>query len=159
MGSLFYAPPDDIKCEKILDAVKRLDLKEQIEVYRTAESLIERLRNPTFNIPVCLFCTPTQEAFLEICSIHQWFDGLRVILLLPDRERETVSRAHRLMPRFVSYLDDGPASVIAVLTKMLSRNPYPQSLEDRWDGRQGLPPSGRRTIDCFPRHNSKEGSR
>jgi hypothetical protein len=126
MGTLFYAPADNVKCEKILDAVKRLNLSEKMEVCRTIEGLSRRLHQPTYNLSVCLFCMPTQRAFLEICSIYPWLDYLRVILILPDRKRETVSSAHKLMPRFISYMDDNPATVLAVLKKMIANNLYPQ---------------------------------
>jgi hypothetical protein len=43
---------------------------------------------------------------------------MRIILVLPDRDDETVAMGHRLRPRMVSYNDGDYLDVAAVLIRM-----------------------------------------
>lgn len=65
---------------------------------------------------------------------------IRTILVLPDRSKDTVGKAFKLLPRFLTYTDEGVGMVTAVLKKMLS-NCHP--VEDKGDGKdsghQGSP--------------------
>jgi len=53
----------------------------------------------------------------------------KIILLLPDRKRATVSKGHNLYPRFLTYMDGDFSDVAAVLQKMVSIN---SRLPIRW---------------------------
>ena len=57
----------------------------------------------------------------ELLSLRELLNDVRIILILPDRGRETISQGHLLRPRFLSYADGDLTDVIAVLSKMLER--------------------------------------
>ena len=49
--------------------------------------------------------------------------NLRLVLILPDRDKETIAMAHTLRPRFVTYANGNYSELREVLKKMLSDVP------------------------------------
>ena len=93
--------------------------KDRIEVYRDVVSLTHRLRRPRIDLDIAVLLVSSREDLEAILSIVELFFDLRVILILPDREKETISKGHKLYPRYLSYVDGDFSDVAAVLKKML----------------------------------------
>jgi len=55
----------------------------------------------------------------NILSIGHLFQNIRIILLVPSKEAETVALAHQLRPRFLTDINSDFAEITAVLKKML----------------------------------------
>jgi hypothetical protein len=47
------------------------------------------------------------------------FRNSRIILIAPDRDKETIAIAHRLRPRLLTYIDSDFADVFTVLANMI----------------------------------------
>jgi hypothetical protein len=97
---------------------------EQIEIYRTIERLSNRLHQPTYNLDITILLAASKVDLFDLLSIQDLLTDIRIILILPDRESDTISKGHKLYPRFVSYADGDLKDVAAVLSKMLG-NLYP----------------------------------
>jgi len=93
-----------------------------IEHYSALESLVARLRQP---------CTPSFVAALliavnpgDVRDLAAWsplFDGMKVLLVLPDEDAATVANGHRLKPSLMTCDDGGPAQICAVIERLLER--------------------------------------
>jgi uncharacterized protein (DUF302 family) len=55
----------------------------------------------------------------DISSLQELLWPLRIILLLPDGDDETVAVGHSIRPRFVSYSNYDLDDVVAILNKMI----------------------------------------
>ena len=55
----------------------------------------------------------------KILTLQDLLSDIRIILILPDRTPNTISKAHKLAPRFLTYLDSDFGEIKAVLHKML----------------------------------------
>ena len=97
--------------------------KERMEIHRTVDSLSRRLRQPANDLNIAILLTATGEDLLSILSIIDLLEDLRIILVLPDRDSDTISKGHRLRPRFLTYADSDLAEVGAVLERMLGVQP------------------------------------
>ena len=93
--------------------------KLKVETYRTMGSLLDRLHQPLLDINIAILFAGSREELLEIVSIKDLLSTLRIILVLPDNKRDTVSLGLRLQPRFVSYADSDFKDIGAVLGRML----------------------------------------
>lgn len=122
MSVLFYYPGFGEKYDRLIGEVERIVPVDELETYRTREALCQRLHKPRYDVVVGMLCAPSQQAFAEILSLRDLLDNLRIILLLPDDEKETTSRGFSLYPRYLGYIDKDPADVIAVLDNMISNN-------------------------------------
>jgi hypothetical protein len=89
-------------------------------------SLSRRLRQPRHNLAVAVLVAASRQELLELLSIRDLLDGIRIILVLPDRQDDTIAKGHRLYPRFLTFADSDFLDVAAVLSKML-RNSHPDN--------------------------------
>jgi len=125
MNLLFYATVADGVGEKLQGVIEGLVPKEKIEVYRTAEDLSSRLREPTYDLSVAILLAATKEDLSSLVSNKELIWNLRVILVLPDRQDDTVTKGHLLRPRFLTYADGNFSDVSTVLRHMLLRRRCP----------------------------------
>jgi len=88
-------------------------------VYRSIEELAHGLHRLYDHDTIVLLRARDREELLRIVSLRDLLQGLRVILLLPDREEETISLAHRLRPRFLSNSESDFSDTMSVLQKMI----------------------------------------
>ncbi len=56
----------------------------------------------------------------ELFCLIDLLDGRRIVLILPDDTRTTVSMAHRFYPRFFTYINTIYDDLCAVLYKMIN---------------------------------------
>lgn len=105
--------------ERLHAVIESLIPKDRMEIHRTVESLVRRLRQPKYDLGIAVLVPASKEDLLEIIAIRDLFDGIRIILILPDSQNDTVSKGHTLYPRFLSRADGDFKEVSAVLEKML----------------------------------------
>ena len=99
--------------------IEGLGVNEKIEIYRNIDSFTKRLRKPTFDIDISILMAANKKQFSDLLFIKEALRDIKIILILPDRESDTISRGHKLYPRFVSYIDSDFKEVGAVLEKMI----------------------------------------
>jgi hypothetical protein len=86
-------------------------------------------RRPWEGCGIAVILATNQQELEEFVSLHELLDGLAIILVLPDRGRDTTSKGHTLYPRFLSYADAGFGDVAAVLKRMLELADYQKHRE------------------------------
>ena len=119
MNLICYAKPNSCAGKRLQKVISAIVPREQIELFRSIDSLSRRLCVATYNLNVAVLLASSRKDLSEILSIRDLFRDIRIILILPDRDRDTISQGHKLYPRFLSYVDDNFADVAAVLEKML----------------------------------------
>lgn len=83
------------------------------------EALEKRLRRPRRDLKIALLCVFDAVEMARLTELRSLLMDLRVLLVLPKRNVDTVTWAHQLGPRFVAYGDTSVAQISAVLGKML----------------------------------------
>ncbi|NVM57217.1 MAG: hypothetical protein HWN51_03755 [Desulfobacterales bacterium] len=73
---------------------------------------------------IAVLLAASREELSDILSIRDLLTDIRVILVLPDRDDDTIAKGHTLRPRFFTYADSDFVEIAAVLSKMLASN-YP----------------------------------
>ena len=92
-----------------------------VDTYHTISGLSERLHRPPLNFPIVILLAMNREDLDNIVAIQNLLFDYRIVLILPDREEDTMALGHTLRPRFVSYRDSSFKDVGAVLNKMINR--------------------------------------
>jgi hypothetical protein len=103
----------------IRERLRNLVPEENLEIYRSIEELVHGLYRLYSYDTILLLQAKDREELLRIVSLRDLLQGLRVILLIPDREGDTISLAHRLRPRFLSNGENDFSDTFSVLQKML----------------------------------------
>jgi hypothetical protein len=120
MRLLLYAPASEGVGERLQGMIEGLVPKNTMEVCRSIESLSRRLRQPADDLPIAAVLLAARSGDLsDLLSIRDLLRDVRIILILPDREANTIAQGHTLRPRFLSYTDSDFTDVLAVLGKCL----------------------------------------
>jgi len=108
----------------IRQRLRSLVPEENLEVYRSIEEFVHGLYRLYDYDTIVLLQARDREELLRIVSLRDLLQGLRVILLIPDREVETISLAHRLRPRFLGNSESDFSDTVSVLQKMMECGGY-----------------------------------
>lgn len=116
MDVLFYAP------ERVGEDIRKTvsGVIPGLEVYRSLAALAERFRRILEQPAITVLVVRDRDELERLLTMRTAFRDTKTVLVLPDRQAETVSRGHCLEPRFMTYLDQNPAEVVAVLARMAS---------------------------------------
>jgi hypothetical protein len=117
---LLYSPVSEGVGEQLRRMIEKLVPKNNVEIYRSVESLSLRLRQPADDLPIAAVLLVARRGDLtELLSIRDLLRDIRIILVLPDRDEDTIAKGHTFRPRFVSYTDSNFMDVCFVLEKMI----------------------------------------
>ena len=119
MNLLFYTNVMHEAGERLRGVIETLVPYERIEIHRTIDSLTLRLHQPGDNPAVAVILVGSKEELSGILALRDLLWDARIILILPDREDDTVAGGHALRPRLLTYADGNFVEVAAVLGKML----------------------------------------
>lgn len=128
MNILYYTSTINGAGERLQEAIESVVQAENTEVYRNLESFIQRLRRPTQLLDVSILFANSRTDFLDLLSIRDLLLNLRIILILPDGNKETITRGHTLFPRFLTYANSDFKDVAAVLKKMIQKTDSRQAI-------------------------------
>jgi hypothetical protein len=104
---------------RLLDQVRALVAGDRLLVCRNFGELQASLLKPEYDLFVGILVVSSRRDLLDLLSIGDFLRSIRLILILHDREQETISKSHDLKPRFLTWPDWNSREVIAVLRKML----------------------------------------
>ncbi|MBF0496916.1 MAG: hypothetical protein HQK58_10155 [Deltaproteobacteria bacterium] len=122
MNMLFYAKTDDGLAGRLRSEIETLIPKPDLEICRTMDGLSRRLRQPLKDLSLGIVFTDSKEDLLGLLLIRDLLLDIKMILILPNREDNTVAVGHALYPRFMSYTDGGLQDVVEVVRKYLTIN-------------------------------------
>ena len=117
MRILFYSSKREDS--EIGERLKALVPAERVEVYQSIEELVHGLYRLYSYDTILLLQAKDKEELSRIVSLRDLLQGLRVILLIPDRNGETISLAHRLRPRFLGSSENDLSDTLSVVRKMI----------------------------------------
>jgi hypothetical protein len=119
----FYAPAGSHKGDRLLSEIILLVPQNKLEVFGDAHELAERLLKQKNGFSVAILVTPKKEELEKLIPIRDSLRGTRFLLVLSDQERETISLAHRLLPTFISYVENENSEVLSVLLRLIKMGP------------------------------------
>jgi hypothetical protein len=62
-----------------------------------------------------------REDILELISVRHLFRDVPVVLIVPDTDDQTIALAHRLRPRYLTYIDANFVGLYPVLERLTER--------------------------------------
>jgi len=116
---LFYSTTSEELGKGIEEKLAMLAPEGGVEVYRSIKELAHGLHRLCDHDTIAILRAQDREELLRIVSLRDLLQGVRIILLIPDREEETISLAHRLRPRFLGNSESDLSDTLSVLRKML----------------------------------------
>lgn len=121
MKVLYYGTTNNGAGKRLQKAIESVVSIENTEVYRDIEQLDRRLRQPICDIIISVFFAKSKAELFDLILIKKLLLDLRILLILPDGDNETITMGHTLFPRFLSYADSDFEDVKAVLRKIIQQ--------------------------------------
>ena len=124
MKLLLYARDSNGPGHRLQRMLEAFEMRTDIEIYRTVDSLAHGLIQPHINYDeaIAVLIPGNREDLRDLLSIRDMLVDVRVVLILPERKKEIISKGFLLYPRLVTYADGDLVMVAAVLKKMISLN-------------------------------------
>ena len=94
--------------------------KENVEICRTVSELARRLRMPLCDCAIVVLFVSDEKDLQSVLAIQPLLADMRIVLILPDRNDETIEAGHSLHPRYLSFTDNGLKDLKAVNPKTLA---------------------------------------
>ena len=96
-----------------------------LEIFSSFETLQQRLSAMLGTPVIAILTTDNLDQLEQYQEVLRVFGDLRIVLILPDHDPETLHRGHRLYPRFVSYKDGNFDDLVSVVARMHNKmQPY-----------------------------------
>lgn len=97
--------------------------KEKIEVIKSIDTFTGRISEIVMEKVIFILMPSSRNELHIMNSIYELiFNTNPIILILPDREKETANLGFRLCPLFVDYTDSNFMGLKVTLNKMVNKN-------------------------------------
>jgi hypothetical protein len=103
---------------RLLNSVKSAVPVTSDTVFESVNDFCDGFKRLRGRVDVAVLLAESQQQLLEILSLHDLLENVRIILVLPDRVHNTTSKGLLLRPRFMEYVDGNFEDIAAVLNKM-----------------------------------------
>jgi len=97
------------------------DLDQQAEVYRSLERLYARFQQPRGDVCIMVFIVGDQRILNHLILLKDQMYDLPVALILPNAGRDTMLKAHKFYPRFITFTDSDYADLTLALQNIVHR--------------------------------------
>lgn len=117
---LLHLPLGASRTEELEELTRSVVPPTRLRISRTFKDLRVSLLDSASNPEVVILLSPTPEHLDALLAFRDPLLSTRLILVLPDEDKETIAKAHSLRPRFVSSTESGFLAVAEVLARLMS---------------------------------------
>ncbi|OPY76254.1 MAG: hypothetical protein A4E63_00162 [Syntrophorhabdus sp. PtaU1.Bin050] len=104
------------------ETVKAHFPKDSIELCTTLSSFAVKLFEFRFDETIAVLLPANEEELIDMYSVQNLFDGIPIMVVLPDRNNLTEAIGYRLKPRFVCYSENSATESISMLGNMVKNS-------------------------------------
>ena len=90
-----------------------------LETYSDLDDVFQRLRQPRLNLKIGVLSIGSEAELDRLLTIRELLSDMRLVLVLSDKDPQTVAKAHALAPRFITFSDAGVDPLVSVVEKMM----------------------------------------
>ncbi len=117
MKTIFYVNKKEI-CQNLINVVQTQLTGIRIKTCHSITDLSHMLRKPLHQVSVLILFIASKTELKELNLMTSLFDNIRIILILPDMKKNTVSLCIGLKPSFISYVDADLMNIVSVLKQI-----------------------------------------
>jgi len=120
---LIYIPTEEIQESLLIKLIGKHIPQFRIEIFREVEDFRSKLKERRFEFTAAVVFAPDRQDISDVLSLEHFLRDIQIILIISQENHGTLSMAHFLRPRFISYfshlskeIDAG--EITSVLRKM-----------------------------------------
>lgn len=118
MSLFFLMSRPSVRADELVNAAAPFVSGGRLEVFYDLRGFAARMHQPKDPRSVALIWDPAREDLGELGSMRDLLAGVRVLLILHDQNNETIALAHKLLPAYIAYVDDGILDIVSVLRRL-----------------------------------------
>jgi len=130
MELLLYAPVSQDVRERVVDTLEPVVPDDSMRVCSTIGNLYRNLQTSRQHLTIAVLVLSNRNDLKKLRSIRPMFQGVRVLLVLPDTEEETIAMAHRFQPRYLTFVDKNIPALATVVDRMRKSTHRKEGLGD-----------------------------
>lgn len=119
MRFLLYASEHRAAGRRLLKSLHSLAAVHDLDHFDSLPALAHHLRQPMGKEVVAILWPADADELSVLTRLRHLLRDMRIILVLPDADPRTISEAHSLRPRFISFGDGDLSDVAAVAGRIL----------------------------------------
>jgi hypothetical protein len=119
MNIFFCATRLQEREKRLLRSLGKSFPKVRLEAFHACADLASRLLRPKDSVSAAVIVACRREDITSFLSIRDMISDTGIIFILPEHSPDMIALAHRLRPKFISYLDSDFSELISVLKKMI----------------------------------------
>jgi hypothetical protein len=119
---LFYAAQKNHAVDALEEMLAERLPPHKVSYCNDMDALEKRLRRPRYDLNIIMICICDAIEMVKLSELRPLLLDLRLLLILPKRDDDTVAWAHQFAPRFIAYADSRISQVAAVLEKMIKNS-------------------------------------
>jgi len=123
MNLIFFIHQDSSTKGETLKRVIDQNFREVgIQTFKDFNSFKERLKQiSNYDTEIFILLTDSKSRLNKLSSLIDLMENKRIILILPDDLKDTVSIALQFFPRYFTYVNDTYTDLCAVITKLTNK--------------------------------------
>lgn len=118
---IFFSRHKGKKHEEILSFAEKLFHPSEISIHSKAKEFSKAVVEPGFDQRIILILAASSSDLARILPFRDLLENRPVILILPNSETDTMTRALSLYPRYIDYIRNDLKDVFLVLKKMIKK--------------------------------------
>lgn len=133
MNIVLYISSEETKVsERLLNRICMDFSCDNIEIFNNMADFRRRIYSFPRKMDVAVILAPDDSQLSDLVQYREVLEDTEIILILPDQNRDTVSKGMRLYPRFLAYIDSNFDDVSAVLSKLSIKHTHDNILTGRF---------------------------
>lgn len=118
--NLFFCSTTNGKIgDKLLSFIEKLVPKKKIKIFQEFNGFYRKLRQYRYVRPVAILLVANKQELLNIFSFRNLLQEVRIVLILPDREEDTIEIGQCLSPSLLCFSDSDLNEIYSILVKIL----------------------------------------
>ena len=118
MNVFFFSDMQGDTKKRIQRVLEYMLPKKNIQYIKSVKALEDHLRQSSHKMSLAVILNVSKAKLVSLLPIKELLEDTSIILILNDKDDETIALGHRLRPRFMTYADSDFLDVASVLIKM-----------------------------------------
>jgi hypothetical protein len=119
MELILYLPGKNEASANLLRIIQTVIPDHEIKIYSSIGELSERLHKSMLDVGAGVFHVESRAELLEIIYLKDLFQEMKMILVAPDSQPDTLDKAYTLCPRFIAVAESDFIHLGSVLKKIM----------------------------------------
>jgi hypothetical protein len=134
MALIVYIPSENHLERRFLALLEMAIPDKRFEICHSIDELSVKLEMPLLNVRVAILFAVTRTEITQILALGDWMADVKSIVVLADEDKEMMAMAHKLRPRYVTWVNSDLIDLVTVARRMVDLYDAPQGRRRKQQG-------------------------